>query len=238
MSRRTKPLLEKIPIKNSYIPTIFDNLALEYDNWFEQEGAHIFAIEVRAFEEVLDSLPKPWLEIGVGSGRFAKALGIEIGIDPSAKLLELAIKRGIKVIQGKGEQHLFRPGSFASVFLIVTLCFVDSPSEVLKETYRVLAPRGKLVLGLVLKDSPWGQFYEEMKKQGHRFYKHATFYKYDEVSTILEEAGFSITNVVSTLFQKPGKVEHMELPQKGLLPDAGFVIIIASKHNQHRDVFK
>lgn len=211
---------------------LFDNLALDYDNWFEQEGKLIFAIEVRAFQEVLNSLPKPWLEVGVGSGRFAQALGIKTGIDPSARLLELASKREVEVVLGRGEQRHFQPGSFGSVYLIVTLCFVDSPSKVLQEVYRILAPGGKIVLGLVLKDSPWGKFYEEKSRQGHRFYKYATFYKYNEVVTLLEESGFSIQKTISTLFQKPDKVEHLELPQKGLAPDAGFTVIVAEKQGQ------
>jgi len=67
--------------------SLFDSLASEYDAWFEQEGKLIFDIEVKAFQEMLPLLPKPWLEVGVGSGRFAQALGIETGVDPSARLL-------------------------------------------------------------------------------------------------------------------------------------------------------
>jgi len=55
----------------------FDSLASAYDAWFDGEGKLIFAIEVKAFQEILPLLPKPWLEVGVGSGRFAQALGIE-----------------------------------------------------------------------------------------------------------------------------------------------------------------
>jgi len=208
---------------------LFDPLASEYDNWFDGEGKLIFAIEVRAFQEVLGSLPKPRLEIGVGSGRFAQALGIETGVDPSIRLLELASKRGIKVILGRGEHHLFQAGSFRSVFLIVTLCFVDSPPEVLKQAHRILAPGGKIVLGLVLKDSPWGKFYEKKRMQGHRLYRYANFYKYAEVVTFLEQSGFSIEKVISTLFQKPNEVEQMELPRNGFSPAAGFVITMAEK---------
>jgi len=49
----------------------FDDLALEYDAWFDKEGSLIFFIEVQAFKSLLPTLPKPCLEIGVGSGRFA-----------------------------------------------------------------------------------------------------------------------------------------------------------------------
>ena len=209
---------------------LFDNLALAYDAWFEGEGKLPFAIETRAFQEVLPFLPKPWLEVGVGSGRFAKALGIETGVDPSIKLVEMARKRGVTALLGRGEEQLFDKDAFGTVFLIVTLCFVGSPLDVLQEAYRVLVSGGKVVLGLVLQESPWGKVYQQKKQQGHRFYKYATFYSYNEGVRLLEEAGFLIEQVVSTLFQKPDKVEHMELPRKGYSAEAGFTIIVAEKH--------
>ena len=189
----------------------------------------MFAIEVCAFNDVLTSIPKPWLEVGVGSGRFAQALGIETGVDPSIKLLKMARRRGITVFLGKGEQLFLRKESFGTVFLIVTLCFVDSPVHVLKEAYRILVPGGKIMLGLVLRESPWGKFYQQKKKEGHRFYKYATFYGYDEVVRLLSQASFSIERVISTLFQKPGEVKRMELPRRGYHSSAGFTIIMAGK---------
>jgi len=207
----------------------FDNLALEYDAWFEGEGEPTFAIEVSAFHEVLPYLPKPWLEVGVGSGRFAEALGIETGIDPSIKLLDMARERGIIGFLGRGEQELFDEESFGTVFLIVTLCFLDSPMDVLKEANRILVSGGKLVLGFVLKESPWGKFYQQKKEEGHRFYRYATFYSCAEAIRHLGQAGFVTEKVISTLFQKPGEVHHTEEPKDGYFPDAGFTIISASK---------
>lgn len=207
----------------------FDELALEYDRWFDGEGKLIFDIEVEAFRRILPSLPEPWLEIGVGSGRFAQALGIGNGIDPSYKLVEMARKRGITVSVGRGEDKLFNKESFGTVFLIVTLCFVDSPLAVLKEAHRLLTPRGKIVLGLVLKDSPWGQFYQQKKEQEHRFYSHANFYRGNEVTQFAIQAGFMAVKMVSTLLQRPGEVQHMEEPREGYYPDAGFTIIVAEK---------
>lgn len=46
---------------------------------------------------------------------------------------------------------------------------------------------------------------------------------------LLHQAGFLVEEVVSTLFQKPGNVQHLELPQVGFFHDAGFVIIVAGK---------
>ena len=215
--------------KLEFIPSPFDSLALDYDIWFEREGMSIFAIEAGAFREILPLLPKPWLEVGVGSGRFAQTLGIEIGIDPSVKLLDIARSRNLNVLLGKGENTPFTDGAFGSVFLIATLCFVDSPLAVLVEANRLLTQGGKIIFGLVLRESPWGQFYQLKKEKGHRFYKYATFHSCAEVVELLRQAGFSIEKIISTLFQKPGEVEHMEFPQEGFSSDAGFTILLAEK---------
>jgi SAM-dependent methyltransferase len=207
----------------------FDSLASEYDAWYDNDGSLIFFIEVQAFKALLPAPPRPWLEIGVGSGRFAQALGIANGIDPSVKLVEMAKRRGINAFQGRGEQQIFNGGAFGTIFLIVTLCFLDSPLDVLKEAKRILKPGGKIVLGLVLKESTWGRFYQQKKDEGHRFYKYAAFYSYDEVNRLLVQAGFVIERTISTLFQKPGEVRNMEIPREGYFPDAGFTIVVAGK---------
>jgi len=222
-----EPKINKGQVNNGQSP--FDKLAREYDAWFDREGRLIFADEVWAFETLLPFLPKPWFEVGVGSGRFAQALGIETGIDPSIKLVEMARKREINAFIGRGEQKLYEEASFGTVFLIVTLCFLDSPLDVLQEADRILRPDGKIVLGLALKESPWGHFYQMKKAQGHRFYKYANFYNRDEVVRLIVQAGFLTEKIISTLFQRPGEVRHMEEPREGYFPDAGFTIIIAGK---------
>jgi SAM-dependent methyltransferase len=227
-SKGTKRQIARVKrIRNFGSP--FDKLASEYDAWFDKDGRLIFNIELRAFKAVLPSLPQPWLEIGVGSGRFAQALGIETGIDPSVGLIEMAKRRGIKAFRGRGEQTPFDSGVFGTVFLIVTLCFLDSPLAVIKEAGRILAPGGRIVLGLVLKESPWGKLYRQKKDDGHPFYKHATFYSHDEVVGLLAQAGFTTEKTVSTLFQRPDKIESIEEPRQGYFPDAGFTIITAGK---------
>ncbi len=218
----------KIRKKHGHVSP-FDDLAHDYDAWFDKEGRAIFFVEVQALRTLLPFLPKPWLEIGVGSGRFAQALGIEIGIDPSAELLRIAGRREIKVSQGRGEQRLFDEESFGTAFLIVTLCFLDSPLDVLEEANRILVPEGKIVLGLVLRGSPWGNLYRQKRNKGHRFYRYATFYSRDEVMRLLAKAGFVTERIVSTLFQEPGNVQYGEEPREGYFPEASFTIIVAGK---------
>lgn len=85
------------------------------------------------------------------------------------------------------------------------------------------------MLGLVFRESPWGEFYQSKKLEEHRFYKHAIFYSYQEVDKLLLDSGFTIEKVVSTLFQKPGEVKEMEAPKDGFSVDAGFTVIVAGK---------
>jgi SAM-dependent methyltransferase len=208
---------------------VFNSLASNYDAWFEGEGGLIFASEVEALRRALPLLPEPWIEVGVGSGRFAQALGIDIGLDPSSKLLEMARNRGISVFLGKGEEMPFQDGVFGAIFLVVTLCFVDSPGRTLGEAARLLKKGGKVVLGMVLRESPWGQLYQSKKETGHPFYSHAGFYSYCEVDVLLKQAGFFVEQITSTLFQSAGEVNHIELPQQGFSADAGFTVILAGK---------
>jgi len=207
----------------------FNEFAKEYDAWFDREGKLIFFIVGRRCRVFLPTVRKPWLHLVVGRGGFAQALGIETGIDPSARLVMMARKRGINAFVSRGEERLFDAESFGTVFLIVTLCFLDWPLKVLKEARRILMPGGKIVLGLVLKESPWGKFYQQKKAEGHRFYKYATFYSFVEVAKLLEQIGFTTERTISALFQKPEEARYVEEPKEGYFPEAGFTVIVADK---------
>lgn len=207
----------------------FEVLASKYDAWFDEEGALVFAIEARGFDEILPSLPKPWIEIGVGSGRFAKALGIGVGIEPSLNLGKMAEERGIEVRAARGEDRVFPQATFGTAFLIVTLCFLEDPTAVLLRTGEILYPGGKIVLGLIVEESPWARYYLQKKNQGHPFYGIARFYAYEEVLELLRRTGFEHELTISTLFQEPDQVQNMELPREGFDPCAGFAIMVADK---------
>ena len=58
------------------------------------------------------------------------------------------------------------------------------------------------MLGLVLSDSPWADFYKEKVKIGHPIYSHARFYSFGELSSILFQAFFRIEKVCTTLFEE------------------------------------
>jgi SAM-dependent methyltransferase len=163
----------------------------------------------------------------VGTGRFAQALGIPLGVDPSPALLAKARQRGIEVLYGEGEELVFRAGSFGTVFLLTTWEFLNDPLKVLRECRRVLATGGRLVNAYLDRDGKWGASYAERGRQGHPLFSHAHFDRFDDVTRLTEQAGFEVLNTVSTLFQGPGETVAMEEARPGFVGGASFVVLVA-----------
>lgn len=208
----------------------FDRYAEDYDKWFDtSEGKVLFEMEVEAVRLLMNDLEHPFLEVGVGTGRFAKELGIDFGIDPSPKVLEISKMRGIKVKEAKGEKLPFKDGSFGSVFLLFTLCFVDDPEKVFSESERVIKKGGGLIVGIINRESAWGQSYMKKKAEDHPIYKYARFYSVDEVVKMLGNTGMSVEAYSSTLCQPPSEKPYKETTHNKLVKGAGFMCILCRK---------
>jgi ubiquinone/menaquinone biosynthesis C-methylase UbiE len=215
---------------------IFDILTEKYDAWYDsEEGKPLYESELLCLKPFLEDAAAPILEIGVGTGRFAEHFPGVIGIDPAFNALKFAQKRGVTVMQAIGEQLPFKDETFSCIMLIVTLCFVRSPMDVLREGKRVLKSNGCIVVGLVPKDSPRGAFYEEKKRHGHPFYSIARFYSFEEIEGMLQDASLKITRIRSTLFQKPEEPRRTEKPVEGYMKEAGFLCIKVNKINQKEE---
>ncbi|MDA8317653.1 MAG: class I SAM-dependent methyltransferase [Actinomycetota bacterium] len=213
-------------------PTVrpFEELADRYDAWYDTAtGRVLFDLELTALGPLLPGTARPRLEVGVGSGRFAAALGLEVGIDPAEAPLRLASSRGVLVLRGRGEELPFPDAVFGAVVLVVTLCFAEDPVGVLAEGARVLRPGGRLVLGLVPLDSAWGRSYAQKGRAGHPFYRHAHFFTLDDHRRMLAAAGVRIVEGRSTLFRAPCETPVDEPVESGIAAGAGFVVLGAVK---------
>jgi SAM-dependent methyltransferase len=205
----------------------FQTLADKYDSWYDDKGRLAFEIELAALRPLLADLPRPWLEVGVGTGRFAQALGIPQGVDPSPALLAKARARGIDVLYGEGEELVFRAGSLGTVFLLTTWAFLSEPSKVLHECRRVLRNDGRLVNAYLDRDGKWGASYAERGRQGHPLFSHAHFDTYEDVKRLTEQGGFEVLKTVSALFQGPDETVVMEEARTGFVRGASFVVVVA-----------
>ena len=205
----------------------FDALAEKYDVWYDGKGKIAFQIELAALRPLLPGLPEPWLEVGVGTGRFAQALGIPKGVDVSGGLLEIARQRGIDVLGADAEELPFRAETFGTVFFLTTWAFLEDRPAVLAECRRILKPGGRVVNAFLDRDGAWGASYAKRAKQGDELFSRARFATLDEVRADFEQAGYRVERVVSTLFLGPEECDRVEEPVEGHRPGASFVALRA-----------
>lgn len=203
----------------------FDPIADSYDQWYDApEGRAILSAELACLRMLCAPSGGRWLEVGVGTGRFASALGVAKGIDPSGRMLEIAAGRGIKTYTGTAENLPFADDTFDGLLLALTLCFVTDSKRAAMECRRVLRARGRLLVGHIPADSSWGRHYEEKKATGHLVYSHARFLRSAQVVSLIEGAGFRLEGAASTLFWAPGAVrETQPRVEAGIVPAVGFV---------------
>jgi ubiquinone/menaquinone biosynthesis C-methylase UbiE len=201
----------------------FEKLAAQYDKWFDSEkGRAVFAREAACLESLISVEGKRWLEVGVGTGRFAKALGVPEGMDPSSAMLEIASKRGILTRKGYGEELPYPDGVFDGVLMVTILCFLSEPERAFIECSRVLVKNGCLVLGFVPSESPWSRLYMRKGDEGHPFYSCARFYTREQVLRMAHVAGFVFKSAASCLFSGPEEPLDDAGWRQGLIEGAGF----------------
>lgn len=201
----------------------FDAHHQRYEAWFEKHQA-AYVSEMVALRPFV-----PWegrgIEIGVGSGRFAAPLGLQVGVDPSIEMLTRAQARGITVVQGTAEALPLADDSFDHALVVTTICFVDSPERMLAQARRVLKPDAPLVIGFIDRESALGQVYLAHQAQSV-FYREATFYSAAEVGSLLVAGGWSIRAWAQTLVTPLATLRDIEPLRPGTGVEA-FVVVQA-----------
>ncbi len=195
-----------------------------YEAWFAMHEA-AYVSELLALRPFV-----PWqgygLEIGVGSGRFAAPLGVQVGLDPAPAMLAHAAARGIQTMRGFGEHLPFADGRFDHVLMVTALCFLESVDATLAEVRRVLRPHGRLVIGFIDRDSPPGQHYL-VRQADNLFYRDARFHSADEVERRLIAGGFRIDAWAQTLTGPLPEAQEIE-PLRAGLGQGAFAVVAAS----------
>ena len=192
--------------------TAYGDRAVHYDAWFETNWP-TYQSELRAIKALMPPFDLG-LEIGVGTGRFASQLGVNLGVDPSLPMIKIAARRKIDVIMGVAERLPFKDASFDLCLMITVIFLLSDMKAAFSEVHRVLKPGGSLILGFINKESKLGKFYEGGKKES-AFYKNVHFHTPKEVCTGLESVGFRDMAFVQTLFNMPEEIKTPEFPKKG-----------------------
>ena len=200
----------------------FQEHCREYEEWFD-DYPFVYEAELKALRSQMPESDGDFLEIGVGSGKFAKALNIATGIDPCVEMLDIARGRGIKGVLGAAENLPFEDNSYDCVVMITVLCFLDDPVKAYAEIKRVLKKGGRLVLAFVDRLSHLGELYCRHQHES-TFYKDARFYSVAEVTALFEQAGFVDLTFKQTIF-KPLKEVGPDEPITDGSGQGSFVVV-------------
>jgi ubiquinone/menaquinone biosynthesis C-methylase UbiE len=201
----------------------FDIFTEEYENWFK-ENELIFQSELLALKQVIP-VGKEGVEIGIGSGIFADKLDIKFGIDPSEKMLNYATQRNLKVKIGFAENLPYPDNSFDFAAFITSICFVDNPEKAIKEAHRIIKDKGDLIIAFIDKESSLGKSLE-LEKEDSKFYRNANFYSVCEMTSMIVNNHFEITEILQTLTEM--KLNNPEKPIKGC-GKGSFIVIKGRK---------
>lgn len=202
---------------------LFDENVREYDDWFDRHPA-VFDSELTAIQELLPRTGEG-VEIGTGTGRFASALGLKVGVEPSPQMGVLARDRGLQVHQASAEKLPFADSTFDFALLVTVLCFVPDSLRALEETRRVLKPGGLVVIAFIDKDSRVGRDY---LSSGSKYYRKAFFYSPRDMMDLLDRAGFRWKDARQTLFKDPREMDVPHSPKPGF-GEGDFVVFSAQK---------
>ena len=184
--------------------SVFDEYAKDYDSWFVENNL-IYDAEVTAIENLMQKHVE-YIEVGVGTGLFATKLGIKSGVEPSKSMGEIAIKRGVKVLDAVAEKLPFADNSIEGILMVTVDCFIKDILPVFKEAYRVLQNGGSYIIAFIDRDAPLGEGYEK-NKEDSLYYKGATFRSSSEMKDLLQNAGFKMVDSAQTVYTLNNEIQ-------------------------------
>lgn len=173
---------------------LYDEIADSYDTWYATpKGRIVDKIEREALYAYLQ--PRAGLkliDIGCGTGQYSLDLagrGLEVcGVDVSPAMLIRA--RANAAAAGLTASFMeadalclpFGDKTFDLALSVTALEFVPDLPAALREAYRLLKAGGRLVVGLIGRNSSWEQFYtEKARRNPSSVFNRARFYTLDEL---------------------------------------------------------
>lgn len=205
----------------------FNNYVEEYEKWYDDYQA-VYHSELKAIKEHFKKLPENirGIEVGLGTGRFAKPLGIKEGIEPAMQMAIKATRRGVEVVKGVAENLPYGDLQFDFV-LFVTICHLDNVERAIEQAHRVLKHQGALIIGFLDKEQPIAKEYKERKYRS-TFFKNARFYRVSHLKELIESKGFKNLEFNQTLFGNLDEINTVQVPKHGY-GEGSFVVVRAIK---------
>jgi ubiquinone/menaquinone biosynthesis C-methylase UbiE len=130
----------------------YDEVAPVYDLRYDTSCGRVYHRHI--CRHMLDWVPrgKLLLDLGCGTGlfmrRYGELGGTAVGLDISRGMVEAAREQGrwFDYLVGTAEVLPFRQGTFEVVSCVLAFSYLEHPSSMLREAYRVLKPGGILAV--------------------------------------------------------------------------------------------
>lgn len=174
-----------------------------YKNYGNPEELHYFeqgSPENIRLKNILAEIHFGWtvMDVGCNSGfigkRIMKKDCIVYGIDINEGLLKKAKSKGLIVQKAFAEEIPFENCFFDCVILGYMLEHVLRPEKVLKEAWRVLKSRGKLIGSVPTEYGDWGEHNYKIHPEHLRYYSEKTLRK------SLQKKGFKMIKIRKELY--------------------------------------
>ncbi|AWR96525.1 methyltransferase domain-containing protein [Acidianus sulfidivorans JP7] len=178
-----------------------------YASWYKRNWK-IYQTEANAVKKLELS---NCLDIGSGPSIFHEAInGEKISLDLSEFMLK-NVESNEEKVQAHALYLPFRDKAIPCTFISVTICFIDDIDSLIKEIKRVT--KSVFSVCFIPRDSPWGEYYENLGKKGHKYYSRAHFISKGELLKTIQKY-FKIVEILSTLTYSPNEEEKIEEPSK------------------------
>lgn len=177
----------------------FDAHASDYDAWYDTElGRYVDSVEKGLVEELAEPAEgERALDIGCGTGNYTIWLaekGLTVtGLDESRAMLEVAAAKtagtdlAVEWVLGDASALPFQGEWFDLVVSVTAMEFVDDRKAVLRDAMCLLKPAGRLVVGLLTRDSPWGELYlRDAEERTDGVFTNAHFFTEEELPALLD----------------------------------------------------
>lgn len=175
----------------------FAGRALDYDRWYHTStGSFIDRVESDLAFSLCPPRGGEWaLDAGCGTGNFSLKLarrgcrvtGVDISSDMLARAQDKAIKEGLalRLIRADIANLPLPDDTYDSVYSMTAVEFVPDLQRVQRELMRVLRPGGRLLIGTIAGDGPWGRAYaKRAEEKPDSIFRHARFPTLEEVRAI------------------------------------------------------
>ena len=160
-------------------------------------------------KEFMETVPKgsTVYDIGCGSGRNMTYSDISfIGVDNCENLLKICREKGLNVVYGDMCCLPLKDNSadfIISVAAFHHLSTVERRIHALKEFYRVLKPRGKLLISVWSKNQPkktrrvfenFGDIMVKWDQHGEIYHRYYYIFKINEIKKLFDSSQFELEN--------------------------------------------